>query len=212
MTKGIKPSLSVLALATLLLGSKVFAAELPRLQPVRVVSEPKEGWRIFFGGCSWYCGAPKIVVSASSFLTESESLKHPPQQAHDGNMAKVWSEGVEGNGTGEMLSFTFITTEKNTTDLGVTSCAIATGHQGSKKLFQQNARPRTLELVVDGRPVAKLELQDVMGLQRFEIPKVKFARPSKHVIGLKIGEVYPGSKFQDCCISEVYFQGTGQMH
>ena len=212
MTRGINPSLSVLALATLLLGSDAFAAELPRLQPVRVVTEPREGWKIFFGGCSWYCGAPKIVVSATSFLTESEALKHPPQQAHDRSMAKVWSEGVAGNGEGETLSFTFITTEKDTTDLGVTSCAIATGHQGSKKLFQQNARPRTLELVVDGRPVAKLELQDVMGLQWFEIPKVKLARPSKHVIGLKIGEVYPGSKFQDSCISEVYFQGTGQMH
>lgn len=199
-------------LAALSLSGISLAAELPRLQPVRIVTEPKEGWRIFFGGCSWYCGAPKIVVSATSFLTESASLKHPPQQAHDSNMAKVWSEGVEGNGTGEMLSFTFITTEKDTTDLGVTSCAIATGHQGSNKLFRQNARPRTLELVVDGRTVAKLELQDVMGLQWFEIPKVKLARPSKHVIALKIGEVYPGSKFQDCCISEVYFQGTGQMH
>lgn len=205
-----KPSL--LAFAVLLLGSDAFAAELPRLQPVRVVTEPREGWRIFFGGCSWYCGAPKIAVSATSFLTESEALKHPPQQAHDRSMQKVWSEGVEGNGEGETLSFTFITTEKDTTDLGVTSCAIATGHQGSAKLFRQNARPRTLELVVDGRAVATLELQDDMGLQWFEIPKVKLARPSKHVIGLKIGEVYPGSKFQDSCITEVYFQGTGQMH
>lgn len=209
-----KPNLPAFALsfAALFLGSDVFAAELPRLQPARVVTEPREGWKIYFGGCSWYCGAPKIVVSATSFLTESKALKHPPQHAHDSNMAKVWSEGAEGNGTGEMLSFTFISTEKDTTDLGVTSCAIATGHQGSKKLFQQNARPKTLELVVDRRAVAKLELQDVMGLQRFEIPKVKLARPSKHVIGPRIGEVYPGSKFQDCCISEVYFQGTGQMH
>ena len=207
-----KASFSALALFALLLGSDAFAAELPRLQPVRVVSEPKEGWRIFFGGCSWYCGAPKIVVSASSFLTESEKLKHPPQQAHDSRMESVWSEGVAGNGEGEMLSFTFITTEKDTTDLGVTSCAIATGHQGSAKLFRQNSRPKSLDLVVDGRAVARLELQDVMGLQWLEIPKVKLARPSKHVIGLKIVEVYPGSKFQDSCISEVYFQGTGQMH
>ena len=207
-----KSSLSALAIAALLLGGDAFAAELLRLQPVRIVKAPKEGWSYFFGGCSWYCGAPKIAVSATSFLTESEALKHPPQQAHDSNMQKVWSEGVEGNGTGEVLNFTFITTEKDTTDLGVTSCAIAIGHQGSAKLFRQNARPKTLELVVDGRAVAKLELQDEMGLQWFEIPKVKLARPSKHVIGLRIGEVYPGSKFQDSCISEVYFQGTGQMH
>lgn len=188
------------------------AKSLPKLEPERVIEAPKDGWSIFFGGCSWYCGAPGISVASSSYLTESNSLAHPPKQAHDSKMESVWSEGVPGNGEGETLTFTFSTTEKDTTDLGVTSCAIATGHQGSRKLFQQNNRAKTLQWIVDGRPVALLNLRDVMGLQRFEVPKVKLQRPSKHTISLKIVDVYPGSKFQDTCISEVYFTGTGQMH
>ena len=87
-----------------------------------------EGWDFFFGSCSWYCGSPAIKVASSSFLTERHDLKHSATQVHDGNMGKVWSEEVKGNGNGigigESLTFTFHTTKEDTTDLGVTSCAI----------------------------------------------------------------------------------------
>ena len=51
-----------------------------------------------------------------------------------------------------------------------------------------------------------------MGLQQFEIPKLALERPSKHAITLKIMDVFPGTNFEDTCIAEVYFQGTGKMH
>jgi hypothetical protein len=127
-------------------------------------------------------------------------------------MGKVWSEGVEGTGIGESLTFTFKTTKKNTTDLGVTSCAIGIGHQGSERLFRENARPKVIELSMDGKPRALLQLKDTMGLQQFDMPKLALERPSEHTIRLKIVDVFPGTKFEDTCISEVYFQGTGRMH
>jgi hypothetical protein len=203
---------TTLTLLTLVLFGSASADQIPTLEPREIITAPAEGWDIFFGGCSWYCGAPAIMVTASSFLTEREDLKHPAKQAHDSKMGKVWSEGVEGAGLGEGLTFTFRTTKENTTDLGVTSCAIGIGHQGSKTLFQENAKPKVLELRVDGKPKALLHLQDTMGLQRFEIPKLALERPSQHSITLKIIEVFPGIKHEDTCIAEVYFQGTGDMH
>jgi len=203
---------SLLVVSLIFSSGLASAKTLPSLESKTVIEAPKEGWSTFFGGCSWYCGAPEISVASSSHLTESSTLAHLPKQAHDSKMESVWCEGVPGNGEGETLTFTFNTTKDDTTDLGVTSCAIATGHQGSTKLFQQNNRAKTLQLIIDGLPTALLKLNDVMGLQRFEIPKVSLQRPSKHTIGFKIVDVYPGSKFQDTCISEVYFQGTGQMH
>lgn len=188
------------------------AEPLPEIEAAGVISAPEQGWPYFFGSCSWYCGAPAIEVAASSFLTEKSGLRHPPLQAHDQSMDQVWSEGADGNGIGESLTFTFTTTEKDTTGLGVTSCAIASGHQGSEKLFRQNARPRVIELSYNGEPVARLRLGDAMGLQRFEIPKLVLERPSRHRIRLKIIEVYPGTHFEDTCIAEVRFQGTGKMH
>ncbi len=44
------------------------------------------------------------------------------------------------------------------------------------------------------------------------IPKLALERQSEHTIALKIIEVFPGTKFEDTCIAEVYFQGTGRMH
>ena len=198
-------------LALSLLGS-ASSDRLPTLEAKRSIVAPGEGWSYFFGSCSWYCRAPSIKVSASSYLTKSDELKHPALQAHDQSMSKVWSEGVQGVGIGESVTFTFQTTKEDTTDLGVTSCAIGIGHQASKTLFRENARPKVLELSVDGKTKALLQLKDTMGLQHFEIPKLVLERPSKHTIALKIVDVFPGTRFEDTCIAEVYFQGTGRMH
>lgn len=203
---------TTLTLLTLIFLSSALARPTPALKAKQLISPPEKGWDYFFGGCSWYCGAPAITVSASSFLTERRGLEHPAKNAHNQSMGKVWSEGVRGTGIGESLTFTFRTTEEHTTGLGVTSCAIGIGHQGSKALFKKNARPKLLELSVDGKPKARLQLKDKMGLQQFEIPKLTLERPSTHTITLKILEVFPGTKFQDTCIAEVYFQGTGKMH
>ena len=204
-----KTTLTILTLISL--GSAT-AGPIPTLEAKRLISAPAEGWDYFFGSCSWYCGAPAITVSASSFLTERDDLKHPANQAHDSSMGKVWCEGVKGTGIGESLTFTFKTTKKNTTDLGVTSCAIGIGHQGSERLFRENARPKVIELSMDGKPRALLQLKDTMGLQQFDMPKLALERPSEHTIRLKIVDGFPGTKFEDTCISEVYFQGTGRMH
>ena len=115
-------------------------------------------------------------------------------------------------GAGEKLSFEFITTKESTTNLAVTSCVIAAGHQANEKLFRQNARPKTLQLFIDGRPAALLELTDSMGLQHFNLPKVRLERPSRHTIAFQILDAYPGSKFQDTCITEINFSGEGDMH
>ncbi len=203
---------SKLTFLTLILLGSASAGTVPVAEAKRILTSPAEGWDYFFGSCSWYCGAPTITVSASSFLSERSGLKHPASQAHDRKMGKVWSEGVKGTGIGESLTFTFKTTMKDTTDLGVTSCAIGIGHQGSEKLFRENARPKVLELSMDGKPRMLLQLKDAMGLQEFDVPKLALERPSEHTIGLKVVDVFPGTKFEDTCIAEVYFQGTGKMH
>lgn len=208
-----QPTLPIF-LANALLASLAFAEPiLPRLQPTNTPKPFTAREREFFGGgCSWYCGAPPIEVSSTSVLVEPNGLKHAPQQAHDMKLQTVWSEGAPGLGTGEKLTFEFITTKQSTTNLAVTSCFVASGHQATEKLFRQNARPKTLQLFIDGRPVALLELQDSMGLQHFKLPKVRLERPSRHTIAFQILEAYPGTKFQDTCITEINFSGEGDMH
>lgn len=188
--------------------------ELLRITP-RVVNTkpvPVEQRESLLGGCSWYCGAPDIAVSASSFLSEKSGLEHSAQFAHDFKLSTVWAEGTRGDGVGESLDFTFRTTAEDTKNLSVTSITILPGYQASKRLFFQNGRPRTLRLLYDDRPVALLVLQDVMGSQTFDIPKLALARPSTHRIKLQILDIFPGRKFRDTCITDVIFSGEGDMH
>jgi hypothetical protein len=207
------PFLFVLAAGGLLANFAFGEPALPRLEPTRLPKPFTTQERQYFGGgCSWYCGAPGIRVSATSTLEERNGLKHPAQQAHDSKLQTVWSEGVSGLGIGEKLSFEFITTKGDTTRLAVTSCAIAAGHQASEQLFKQNARPKTLQLFIDGRAVAFLELKDSMGMQHFALPKLRLERPSRHTIAFQILDAYPGTTFQDTCITEIQFDGEGDMH
>jgi hypothetical protein len=115
---------SALVFLILISFEAVSADPVPAVEAKRLISASAEGWDFFFGSCSWYCGSPAIKVASSSFLTERDDLKHSATQVQDGNMGKVWSEEVKGNGIGESLTFTFHTTKEDTTDLGVTSCAI----------------------------------------------------------------------------------------
>ena len=204
---------TVYCLIVLVSGVRAAEETLPHLKPA---NEPKpfskQDWEFLVNSCSWYCGAPEIRVSASSYLRERDGLEHLPGDAHDRKLETTWVEGAPHAGAGERRTFTFIVTTHDTTRLAVTACSIASGYQFSQKLFRQNARPRTLQLLYDGRPVALLDLKDSMGLQRFSIPKLPLPRPSRHTITFQILDVYPGGKYDDTCITEIRFDGEGDMH
>ncbi|MBQ2447801.1 MAG: hypothetical protein II277_05275, partial [Bacteroidales bacterium] len=59
---------------------------------------------LFYGeACSWYCLGEVASMKASSSLPGGYS----PRKAHDFSITTAWVEGVEGNGVGEYLQYTF---------------------------------------------------------------------------------------------------------
>ena len=186
-------------------------ATVPRLQPTNTPKPLTTQQREHYpGGCSWYCGAPAIHVSATSALTEKNGYTHPAEHAHDHDLNTAWCSA--GDSAGEKLTFEFVTSKQDVAHLAVTSCAIYSGYQATEKLFRQNARPKTLQLFIDGHPAALLELKDSLGFQHFNIPKVSLPRPSRHTIAFQILDTYPGTRFSDICITEISFSGEGDMH
>ena len=78
-------------------------------------------------------------VTASSYLSE-KNIKHVPDLIMDGDTTTAWVEGVDGNGEGESITFTF-------GDLyAVSDIKIWNGYQKSEDLYYKNARPAELEL------------------------------------------------------------------
>lgn len=131
-------------------------------------------------------------VSASSYLSE-KNIKHVPDRIMDGDTTTAWVEGVEGNGEGESITFTF-------GDLYVVSdIKIWNGYQKSEDLYYKNARPSELELEFSDGSTERISLQDTSsGFQEFAL--------ERHVtsyVKIKIISTYDGSKYEDTVISEI---------
>lgn len=131
-------------------------------------------------------------VSASSYLSE-KNIKHVPDRIMDGDTTTAWVEGVEGNGEGESITFTF-------GDLYVVSdIKIWNGYQKSEDLYYKNARPAELELEFSDGSTERISLQDISsGFQEFAL--------ERHVtsyVKVKIVSTYDGSKYEDTVISEI---------
>ena len=131
-------------------------------------------------------------VSASSYLSE-KNIKHVPERIMDGDTTTAWVEGVEGNGEGESITFTF-------GDLYVVSdIKIWNGYQKSEDLYYKNARTSELELEFSDGSTERISLQDMAsGFQEFAL--------ERHVtsyVKVKIVSTYDGSKYEDTVISEI---------
>ena len=131
-------------------------------------------------------------VSASSYLSE-KNIKHVPDRIMDGDTTTAWVEGVEGNGEGESITFTF-------GDLYVVSDIKSwNGYQKSEDLYYKNARTSELELEFSDGSTERISLQDMAsGFQEFAL--------ERHVtsyVKVKIVSTYDGSKYEDTVISEI---------
>ncbi|HSH13000.1 MAG TPA: hypothetical protein VLA15_04600, partial [Desulfurivibrionaceae bacterium] len=141
----------------------------------------------------------------------------------DGNPSTAWVEGVPGPGLGEVV----IARIAERSGLGIRS-----GFQRSQDLFTKNARPRRIRvwLLAAGRrdvgqyddyyydikalASREVELRDAMGWQALPLPEASAPPtamtgldPSEQTtvwfVAVQILSVYPGSRWEDCCISDI---------
>lgn len=152
---------------------------------------------------------------------DNMTCKYSPYYAMDGDPSTAWSEGVDGDGVGEIL-LTFVDVRKKV--------KIWTGYGRTEEIFRNNNRPKDVTLYIfealktsDGtisitlkdlvlRGQIELTLKDENGYQEIVLPKVKLTgskgtvgNPEARftVLGIKINSVYKGEKYEDTLISEV---------
>ena len=153
-------------------------------------------------GCSWYCGdGGPIKITASSRLASQGANNYNEKNLHDFLANTPWVEGVEGDGIGEWVEYTF--KAKNPR---ITSIYIVNGYNKSESAFKNNSRVKKLKLYIKGKPVAILNLQDTRCEQFFKIDPVTDAN-KEWTMKFEIVDVYKGDKWDDTAISEIYFDG-----
>lgn len=137
------------------------------------------------------------TLSVSSQLTGKSGTVYGAAFLNDGDTSTPWEEGVEGDGIGEQITYE----PESGTKLQV--IRIYPGNGRSDKAFQENNRPKAITLEIDGKKQT-LNFDDAGHFYTFSSKKPVTAKQVK----LIIDSVYPGSKWQDTCISEVEFYGT----
>lgn len=137
-----------------------------------------------------------VSATASSYLSEPNlNLYHTPDRTVDGSLSTAWVEGLDGDGLGESITFTFDRT------CLFSGMWINAGYQKSENLYRMNNRPATLTLTFSDGTEQTVSLQDVNGRQ--DIP---FSFPVEaESVQLTITSVYAGNTYADTVISEISF-------
>lgn len=156
----------------------------------------------YSANCSWYCGGQIDSVTASSALGE----KYAADNAHDFSIVTAWVEGVEGNGEGEYVKYSFPGTCPR-----ITTVLIHNGYVKNWDVWRDNGRVKKLLMYYNDKPYVVLNLNNTMHLQRFEVGILGHEERSEASpawsIKFEILEVYPGKKYEDTAITEIYFDG-----
>lgn len=76
---------------------------------------------------------------------------------------------------------------------------LVNGYAKNSEVYQKNARPKTITIIGDERKLANVLLEDKM-----EPQWVPFVESSAKRYKIVIDEVYPGAKFDDVCLSEIF--------
>jgi len=163
----------------------------------------ESAWDVIEGGCSWYCGGGNYKVSASSELSSQSQNSYVAKSANDLSYSTAWVEGKEDSGVGEFIEYTF----KNKSPR-ITAIIISNGYMKSDKAWKNNNRVKSLRLYVNGKAFGILNLTDTKTDQTFELGTFGHNEDgSDLVLKFEILEVYPGDKYDDTAITEIYFDG-----
>jgi len=140
-------------------------------------------------------GSAGMRVQSSGSLPPAGEIGYGVANLTDRNIRTAWC--VKGN-TGQPAWFS-LHFEQPTP---LRALGWFGGYQKNSRIFRANARTRTIAAYADGRLLGRFGLDDQMGLQRLEL-----AGEQASAYKFVIEEVYPGTKYDDFCLTEILFDG-----
>ena len=136
--------------------------------------------------------AEDFQARASSRLKADASRTYDASNLLDGLVDTMWCEGKDGPGIGETITFT------RTSDAPLTMLSLLNGVAVSESTYQRNNRVKRLR-VEAGEYAREFDVKDRFGkVQHVLLPALTARR-----IKIRILAAYPGTEFDDTCISEI---------
>lgn len=176
-----------------------------------------------FIGCNGFCAVKiwETFYQATSELDSEDGRFNAGYVGGYQSRDKAWAEGAEGYGIGEKISmlqvcsYGWIPEEPYLEDIGAkepylvdgnltyNQICIVNGYAKNKKVWEENGRVKRLLMLVEGQPFAYLELADTIKPQYFTLPEKSLVVPDEVFLECEfiIEEVYPGTKYEDTCLT-----------
>ena len=140
---------------------------------------------------AWYPGFYELCVS-SVLAPQGKNTYGPRHLSPRGEGNGAWCEGVKGNGIGQTISFRFMEGPQK-----VSIIDLLNGYQKSDKNYRTNGRIRAVALYSDKGPMGVYEVDDV------KYTSIDFPEGTYEWLKLEVLSVYPGTKYQDVCITGI---------
>jgi hypothetical protein len=138
-------------------------------------------------------------IDASSFVIEDgpSAGRYHPYKAIDGDPLTAWNEGADGPGIGQWLAI------RLSQPIKADEIRLMPGYY-DPTWYKQNNRMKSMEIKLDGKTI-QAEVTDGMEEKSVALdPATSFS-----TIKLTIKDVYPGTAYDDTCLSEIGFYRKG---
>jgi hypothetical protein len=149
-------------------------------------------------------GFPFEFTAESSSKLKPDSIAYSAKNAIDLSYKTAWVEGVAGYGIGESLTIHFLTDYPI-----IGKLVFVNGWVRSKELWDAFSRPKTLEMFVNGKPFAILNLANTRQEQIFSFEAGDWAgfKGESWTMEFRILDVYMGDRYDKTAITEMYVGG-----
>jgi len=147
---------------------------------------------------------PFAKTSASSHLPTDRGGQYQSWIAIDGSVATSWVEGVAGPGMGEWLMLTFPGT------IEIYYINLDVGYDRDADIFYANNRIKRATLIFSSGEQVEVTLSDKRGMQMIALARAPGPNIETTYIKVVIQEVYPGSRYDDTCLSEIEVWGRAE--
>lgn len=155
---------------------------------------------VYFGfaldlAIEWKKVANPVMTTSASSTYSGDRATHDAINLLDGDTKTNWTEGVQGDGIGEYVEFTFVD------NYLLNAIFIYPGNQYDEDRYLDNSRPEKVSVTFSDGTTIGFTLKDMMDGQAMVMPEPVMTDS----VRITIHSVFHGAKYTDTVISDVSF-------
>lgn len=148
------------------------------------------------------------IATASSYLNPIGANAYYPNNVTLPDKLYAWAEGVEGYGVGESVELRQMYMGPGADRLSITRICIVNGYAKNQDIWEKNARVKELKLYFGDAYMGTITLEDCMEPQFVDVSAVNMtvSNGREAVFRFEIADVYPGTKYEDTCLTGIQIE------